>query len=410
MTYFRTLILTILVFLAGTKTAKSQFGFSLTGGNTEVTIPFEVHNNLIIIPVVLNNAIPLKFILDTGVRTAILTEKTISDLMQISYDRKISIVGGGGGDTVDAYIAHNVTLHLPGVQGKGQPILILAQDYLRLKNSMGHNIHGILGYEIFGRFVVKIDYVNRMLTLIEPAAFKPKRKDKAIPLTIEDTKPYISVMLTINDTTSVNSKLMIDSGASHSLLLDAASHEDITIPEKVVDGKLGRGLTGDIEGYLGRVEKIRLEEFEFKNIIASFPDEVSYRSIREGTERNGTVGSGLLSRFYVTYDYLNSKLYLKKNKKYRVGFEYNMSGIDLEASGPNFSSFIISYVRKDSPAEAAGVMVGDQIIMINGLASKNLRMGDIFNILSSKPGKNIKLKLRRNNQEFVVKFELERLI
>jgi len=402
--------LLLLIVLFGTSQLKAQFGFSLTGDATQVEIPFEVHNNLVIIPVVLNNAIPLKFILDTGVRTAILTEKTISDLMQISYDRKISIIGGGGGDTVDAYIAHNVTLQLPGVRGKGQPILILAQDYLKLKNSMGHNVHGILGYEIFGRFVVKIDYVNRILTLIEPAAFKPRKRDTSIPLTIEDTKPYINVDLTINDTTKVEAKFMIDSGASHSLLLDAASHEGITIPENVIDGKLGRGLTGDIEGFLGRVEKIQIEEFEFKNIIASYPDVESYRSIRDGTDRNGTVGSGLLSRFYVTYDYLNARLYLRKNKKYKVSFEYNMSGIDLEASGPNFSKFRISYVREDSPADKAGVKYGDELILINGISAKNLKMGEIFNILSAKQGKNIKLRLKRNQELLSAKFKLERLI
>ena len=122
--------LLIFIFLIPVCDLRAQFGLSLTGNRTDVEIPFEVQNNLIVIPVVLNNAIPLKFILDTGVRTAILTEKTISDLMEISYDRKLSIIGGGGGDTIDAYVAHNVTLHLPGVRGSGQPLLILEQDLL----------------------------------------------------------------------------------------------------------------------------------------------------------------------------------------------------------------------------------------------------------------------------------------
>jgi len=403
----------LFVFFAALSTIgqlQAQFGFTLSDNRTRVEIPFEVHNNLIIIPVVLNNAIPLKFILDTGVRTAILTEKAISDLLNISYDRKISLVGGGGGDTIDAYIAHNVLLHLPGVTGSGQPLLILEEDYLRLKNSMGYNVHGILGYEIFGRFVVKIDYVNKKLTLIEPATFKPKKRDKVIPLQIEDTKPYIYINLSLGDTSKVKAKIMIDSGASHSLLLDAGSNENIHIPKNVIEGKLGRGLSGDIEGFLGRIERVGLEEFEFRNLIASFPDEESYRSIREITERNGTMGAGLLSRFYVTFDYLNSKLYLRKNRKYKMPFEFNMSGIDIEASGPGFTKYTISYVRKGSPADKVDVRIGDELLIINGHSVKELTMGDVFNFLSKKAGSTIRLRIKRENVTINKKFKLERLI
>ncbi|MBA4057965.1 MAG: peptide-binding protein, partial [Marivirga sp.] len=53
-----------------------NLGFSLADGKKKVQIPIEIINNLIVIPVVLNDALPLKFILDTGVRTTILTQKT----------------------------------------------------------------------------------------------------------------------------------------------------------------------------------------------------------------------------------------------------------------------------------------------------------------------------------------------
>jgi hypothetical protein len=72
--------------------AKAQnLGFSLANGQRRVQIPFEIYNNLIVVPVVLNDALPLKFILDTGVRTAILTQKTFTDILNIPYSRKYSI-------------------------------------------------------------------------------------------------------------------------------------------------------------------------------------------------------------------------------------------------------------------------------------------------------------------------------
>src|SRR5690242_9346342 len=79
-------------------------GFSLAEGRKKVNIPIEVHNNLVVVPVVLNGQLPLKFILDTGVRTSILTEKTFSDILNLTYSRKYSIAGPGGQKIVDAYV------------------------------------------------------------------------------------------------------------------------------------------------------------------------------------------------------------------------------------------------------------------------------------------------------------------
>src|SRR6187402_1935986 len=87
--------------------AQQPLGFSLANGRKRVDIPIEVYNNLIVIPVVLNGALPLKFILDTGVRTAILTQKTFSDILNLQYTRKYSISGPGGDKLVDAYVTNN---------------------------------------------------------------------------------------------------------------------------------------------------------------------------------------------------------------------------------------------------------------------------------------------------------------
>ncbi|MEJ0031175.1 MAG: hypothetical protein WDO15_12710 [Bacteroidota bacterium] len=68
--------------------AQQVLGFTLQHGRSRVKIPIEVNNNLVIIPVVINGQLPLKFILDTGVRTAILTEKIFSDILNLQYTRK----------------------------------------------------------------------------------------------------------------------------------------------------------------------------------------------------------------------------------------------------------------------------------------------------------------------------------
>src|SRR5215218_152853 len=125
----RSLVL-FLLFLCSVALQGQPLGFTLSHGKKRVQIPIEIYNNLVVVPVVLNGQLPLKFILDTGVRTSILTEKTFSDILNLTYSRKYSIAGPGGQKIVDAYVTNNVSLDLPGVHGEGHAMLVLEEDYL----------------------------------------------------------------------------------------------------------------------------------------------------------------------------------------------------------------------------------------------------------------------------------------
>src|SRR5258706_10301380 len=176
-----------------------NLGFSITDGKSKITIPIEIYNNLIIVPVVLNGKLPLKFILDTGVRTTILTEKAFSDFLHLTYARKYTIAGPGGVKLIDAYITNNVSIDMPGVHGEGHAMLVLDQDYLELRNYLETDVYGILGYELFSRFVVQIDYETRSLTLMLPKRFKSHRKYEELAITVQDTKPYLVTTIKVND-------------------------------------------------------------------------------------------------------------------------------------------------------------------------------------------------------------------
>ncbi|MFM8912678.1 MAG: aspartyl protease family protein, partial [Flammeovirgaceae bacterium] len=158
----RLLLVVLFVFALNRAFCQQQIlGFSLPPEVDRVEIPIEIRNNLAVVPVVLNNTLPLKFIVDTGVRTAILTEKIYSDILNLSYSRKYTISGAGGQKLVDAYLTNNVTFDMPGVHGQGHSMLVLDQDYLELKNSMGTEVHGILGYELFSLFVITVNYETK---------------------------------------------------------------------------------------------------------------------------------------------------------------------------------------------------------------------------------------------------------
>jgi hypothetical protein len=394
--------------LSATNLQGQHLGFMLTNGKKRVQIPIEVYNNLIVVPVVLNGALPLKFILDTGVRTSILTQKTFSDILNLQYTRKYSISGPGGDKLVDAYVTNNVSIDLPGVSGKGHAMLVLAEDYLELRNYLGTDVHGILGYELFSRFIVEIDYQKKLLTLMTPERFRKRGKFQTIPMEIQDTKPYIIVPLVLQDGTSIEAKLLVDSGASHGLMLETSSDPRIKVPELRVSSLLGRGLGGEIFGKVGRIKAVKMGTNTLQNVVANFPDPNSYiDSLKIGNVfRNGAIGGEILSRFTVVFNFPKERIFIKKNASFKNDFFYNLSGITIKAKGSALNIFEVTEVREKSASELGGIQPGDEILSVNGISAKNLDLNSVNGFFNSKPGRKIKLEISRNGERLKKEFLL----
>lgn len=406
--------LALLVTATSTLLAQNQpkvLGFALPEGKTRVTIPIEIHNNLIVMPVVINGQLPLKFILDTGVRTAILTEKSYSDILGLPYSRQYTFSGPGEHRIISAYIANNVNLYIPpGVSGDGLTLLVLEKDYLELRNYLGAEVQGILGYELFSRFVVLINYQNKFIELIDTEDFKPKGKFQKLPITIEDTKPFLQTPVILRKKKTL--KLLVDTGASHSLMLDTESDQDIQVPEKNIATIIGRALGGEITGKIGRVESLELGKYTLPKIIANYPDPNSYMDTLKAStvSRNGSVGGEILSRFTVVFNYSAGKMYLKKNNSFKKEFQNNLSGLTIKAKGARLKTFEVIEVRERSVAERSEIKKGDLITSINGSPIESFSLNEINGILNSKPGKKVNLMIDRAGEKLRKTLTLEQEI
>jgi hypothetical protein len=393
--------------------SQQTLGFSLPDGVNRIDIPIEIHNNLIVVPVILNNRLPLKFIIDTGVRTAILTQKVYSDILNLSYTRKYSLSGPGGQKLVDAFITSNVTFDMPGVHGQGHSMLVLQEDYLELKNSMGTDVHGILGYELFSRFVVMIDYEAKKMILMRPENFKPKKSYQALPIRIEDTKPFVELTISVRDSSQITAKFLVDTGASHGLLIEEDSDKRLRMPDKNISSILGRGIAGIITGKISRTKLLKFGKYELNDLITSFPDDYAYRDSvgsKNFTPRNGSVGGDLLSRFTVIFNFPGEMMYIKKNASFKKKFYYSLSGITLRAKGPKLREYEISDVRTNTTAAAAGLKVGDVIVSVNGVRVSDYELSYVNNFFNSKPGRKIKVEILRNGEKMKKEFILENQI
>ncbi len=403
-------ILLINTCLSSTAKGQKEFGFKMPLKTKKIEIPFERHNNLIVIPVTVNEFLTLKFILDTGVETAILTEKLYADILNVNYLREIVIAGPGAIDSIEALVANNVSFSLPGgIFGENMNLLVLKDDYLKLSENIGEDVHGIIGYDIFSRFVVNINYKDQLITLYDPSSFKKPRRSQKLPITIINRKPFLTASVTQNNQRA-NLDMMIDTGASHAALIDYSQVTSINLPEKKMETQLGRGIAGEILGYVGRMDSLQIDNFQFENMLVSAPFEGAYNKTIKRGARIGTFGGELLHRFNVTFDYSRSTIYLQKSPSYNDKFEFNMSGMSINSVGKNLDTLKIINVKKDGPADKAGILEEDILLSINGKSINNSTLSEIYALLQKRDNLTIRCKILRDGERITKKFKLDRMI
>ena len=390
------------------------YGFFLTGNRTRTVIPFEFRSNLIIVSARVNESDTLRFIVDTGVAYTIITntKRMSHPLRQVV--RQIRLDGVGEGNSVTASVTIGNKIRLNGLQANNHTLVYLNEDIMRLSDNAGVPIHGILGYELFANLVVTIDFQSQEITCVQPRNYNYRcRKGERYPLFITDRKAYTNALSVFDGTAFVPLQLVLDTGAGQALLLDQFQHAvPMPVPNKVVQVELGRGLSGFITGELGRLARVRLGRSELTNVLASFPDSSNYnRKVAELPARQGSIGCELLRRFRVTFNYPEHYFVLKPIKRLlREPFEHDMTGLELRAGGKGLHAYFINRIMANSPAERAGLLIGDELIVVNKCLSRTLSLGTLTRLFRAGPNKPITLLIRRGGQLHQIDFLLKRLI
>ncbi|MFD2516601.1 aspartyl protease family protein [Salinimicrobium flavum] len=432
----------ILLFICNTLFGYCQEGFVIEKGRKQAKIKFQLVSNLIIIPVELNG-VELSFLLDTGVNTTVLLNLEEADSLQLRDATKIELRGLGGEEIIEAYKSEHNRMKIGRAICNELTLFLIYDEDVNFSPRLGIPVHGIIGTDFFKDFIVEINYARKFLRIHDPERFRKNLKRyTGVPLQFFQNKPYVRSK-TIIEGEEIETVLLIDNGLGDALWLFNENSE-IKIPEKSFEDFLGLGLLGDVTGKRSRITSFELGGHKLEQVTAAFPDSASVQGLRSFEERNGSLGGEILRRFNLVFDYSAAKMYLRKNRNFGDDFNYDMSGITLEHSGfvvvetfvkvlepvsafdkgeevithrPQLKktfalqpAFTIVSIRKNSPAERAGLEVGDKILSVNAKPVYKYHLEDLNALFSSAEGKRIKIKVKREEEELDFEFFLEKLL
>lgn len=423
-----------------------QEGFQYYSKKNKIVIPFKLINNLIFIPLEVNG-VDLTFLLDTGVEESILFSLEDKEELKFNNVEKIKLRGLGSSDFIEGLKSSgNIVVFKDVIVDQKHDIYIILDEEFNFSGSVGIPVNGIIGYQFFKNFKVEINYLKQRIYIHNPSKediLKKIRKHEEYTVSFHNNKPYLTSLFEF-DSQKLNGKLLLDLGNSDAFWFFTSRIKGYNFQNKSFDDFLGRGFNGDIFGKRTKLDSFSFENFSFKNPYVAIPDSTSLYNIKWAENRFGSIGGEVFKRFNIIFDYKNSKLYLKKNKKFNDPFEYNMSGIEINHAGlqwiqeevkmnvltkdktsyenltkgtDNFKYkfvlkpiYVIANVRTDSPADLCGLKKGDIIISINGNGVGKYTLQEVNSLLKSEEGKKINFEIDRGNRRMKFTFYLKSIL
>jgi len=372
-------------------------------GTSAIDIPIELSSNHIYVPVTIGNSTtPAAIVLDTGGGTSAFDPDVVK-AAGIKLGTPVRAMGAGG-ESRDAWLLGDVSYSLPGVKLEDQSITAIS--FRHLEETTGRRMDGVLGADFLRQFVVIIDYEGRKLHLYDPKSYKYEGPGHPLPLKFGG--PIPSVKATLNG--SIEAEFMVDTGARMGVKASRMFVERAKLDgaaNAVIEGAPGYGIGGATAQSVARFDKLTVAGFDIPAPLV-FLSRDSAGVFGHGTT-DGVLGGDLWRRFTVILDYPNKTMYLEPNASFGDLFEYDMSGLALRMDTAGSEAFLVSAVLENSPAEAAGIRVGDRIEAVDEKPVASMVLEDIRESFRE-AGRTVQIKRRRGDEVTVVTLTLRRLI
>ncbi len=364
----------------------------ILGHAAATTVPFEDdHRTRVYVPVYLNGKGPFTFELDNGGH--FIVGEATAKAAGLSAAGAFHSTGAGTAVAKTGF-ARVKRLRIGDAEIVDLPARVQAMSAAANDRGPRPPRAGLLGLELFERFVVGIDQRAKTVTLRPIGTPYPKPHGRPLPITFAEDAPLVAGAYQ-----GVAGDFMLDTGNAGATIVEdfwASAHgltDGLTRGMKLPGVTLSRGdvgigsftLPGETVSYYGPVER----GSEYSRAVA------------------GVYGQPLLSRFNAVYDYGRKTVWLEPLPEMGV-VPANRAGLNV-ARGTD-GKLAVTAVVEGSPAAAAGLQKGDVVLAIGGQSAKDLSRADAVALFQQPPGTDLDLQIASGGAERTVTLRLRDLL
>jgi hypothetical protein len=356
----------------------------------EIEVPFEIYGGHLFIQGKLNGVASGRFLLDNGAADVFISEAKARSL-KLSAQSRAAIPGGDRG-IATVYVS-NVTVQVGALTLKDhRSVIIPAAEMKGLSQYFGRTLDGIIGYEFFQQLVVEVDYAKQVLHLHQPKNYKYQGMGQRLPLQIENRRPYVKGTVQPYGYGAIAATLLVDLGSNGALSITAGCGRDQTLraaAPKILQRQVAT-IHGTQQIYLGRIQSLNLAQFHLKTPLTIFETHTRAECDRIA----GKIGTQVLRQFRVIFDYPQQQLILEPQTDLNPisAYEYDLSGLWLQAEGDKFNIYRVGAVFPETPAARAGLQTGDILSRVNQTSAEQMSISQIRRQLSQPQTVSIQVK------------------
>jgi hypothetical protein len=293
-------------------------------------------------------------------------------------------------------------------------------DHEQISSALKRKRHGTIGMDFLKEYCVQIDFDKGVVSFLKS---KPDRGIFSFLRAAKNKHPEWGEKISIRDgpgygiphiaakAEGVNFDFKIDTGYIHLIGQADLPFANYTGQlERRVLNKLRSTINFESGQSVGTTSKGK-ESFDSGQgaIVSRFSiGALEYKDavFREGGE--SVLGTGFLSRHFVTFDFPNDKMYLKRGRYFdspsAVDFSLEDFGFSLRCRQNNI---FVSEVDPNGPAYAKGMRQQDVVIRVDDVDVASHTLSELWPLLSQKDEEELTITIKRGDDIKPISFSLQ---
>jgi len=261
---------------------------------TTVQLPFKLRQGALMVETRINGSEPLSFKLDSGFGITVIHPDLVEKL-NLRPAGHLTISGIAADEQAGMFAG--AVFDFQGLSFSPRRVAALPSEAQRRRRARD----GILGADFFRRFVVELDFSNRVLRLSQPAGFAYSGGGEVLPISFKRDTPIIQATIVPIGGEAITGPFEIDTGCDDCVCM---GHEFVTANRLLESTNNGandqrHGVGGSADIRAGKLKELRLGSQLVKEPSANF----FLGGSPAGEGQAGHIGLGALQRFRVVFDY-----------------------------------------------------------------------------------------------------------